>query len=246
MAKILSILSGKGGTGKSTISAALAVSLAARGHRVLVADLDIGLRSLDLLLGMENQVIFDLGDVLAKRCDLQAACVPHPKYPNLRLICPPASSGEEAVREIPGLLRRAGEGVDYLLLDLPAGLGFSVRIAQELSDLCIAVTTPDLVTVRDTRATLDLVLEAGPKPCRLVINKVNRAAMRTGGMADLDELMDRIGAPLLGVVPMDPYIASDGTLYPSEKRRGVQTQRILDAMAGRICGDYIPLILRSL
>ena len=79
MAKILSVLSGKGGTGKSTISAALAVSLAARGHRVMAVDLDIGLRSLDLLLGMENRIIFDIGDILAGRCELQAACVPHPK-----------------------------------------------------------------------------------------------------------------------------------------------------------------------
>ena len=246
MAKILSVLSGKGGTGKSTISAALAVSLAARGHRVLAVDLDIGLRSLDLLLGMENRIIFDIGDVLAGRCELQAACVPHSKYPNLRLLCPPAASGGEPAEELAVQLRRASEGTDYLMLDLPAGLGLSVRMAQELSDLCIAVTTPDLVTVRDTRTALDLVLKAGPKPCRLVVNKVNRAAMRAGGIIDLDELMDRIGAPLLGVIPMDPYIASDGVSLPSEKQRSGQTQKILDAMAGRICGEYVPLVLRSL
>lgn len=247
MTKIIAVVSGKGGTGKSTISAALALALASLGKSVLAADLDAGLRSLDLLLAMENRVVYDLGDVFSGRCELSAAMAAHGEFPLLKLLCAPSlpvSAGrEEILPELIGALRLAAQGFEYAILDLPAGLGFAVPVARELADLAVVVATPDLVTMRDARRTVDVLFSEGRKPCRLVINKVSRETMLAGGLRDLDEMMDTVGVPLLGVIPTDHFINS-----PLSGKRNCRcaelTREVFRAMARRINGEYIPLLLR--
>lgn len=248
MAKVISIISGKGGTGKSTVAASLSLSLASLGFSVLTADLDFGLRSLDLLLGVEDRVVFDIGDVLEGRCELEKAFVTHGEISGLKLLCAP-SDGYENFNDaaLLALLRRAAKGYDYCILDLPAGLDFSVAVAREVSDLVAVVTVPDRIAMRDTRKTVDLLLAEGQKPCRLIINKVGRESMAAGGLQDLDEMLDTIGIQLFGVVPWDPYVNMlPPTLAKPEKgKRKVLTQKVFDAMAERITGQYIPILLKS-
>lgn len=240
MAKIIAVVSGKGGTGKSTVSASLSLSLAALGCRVLAVDLDAGLRSLDLLLNLQDRVVFDLGDVLAGRCALADAAVPHGRYAGLKLLCAQADpSASLDTPETAELLRRAAEGFDYVILDLPAGLSLSVRLARELADLAALVTVPDRVTVRDTKRTADALLEGCRKPCRLIINKVSRDTMIAGGLKDLDELLDEVGLQLFGVIPFDPFINAHG------KGRAALTQRVFDAMAQRVTGRYVPILIKT-
>ena len=250
MAKIIAVVSGKGGTGKSTVSAALALALAKLGKSVLAADLDAGLRSLDLLLGMEDRVVYDLGDVLAGRCELSAALTAHGAFPRLGLLCAPAlptpAGGGEDFPGLTAALRAAAQGFEYAILDLPAGLGFALPIARELADLAVVVATPDLVTMRDARRTVDMLFCDGRKPCRLVINKVSRETMLAGGLRDLDEMMDVVGAPLLGVIPADEFISAPLLGTQGRKcRRAELTGEIFAAMARRITGEYVPLLLRT-
>lgn len=242
MAKIISIVSGKGGTGKSTVAASLSVSLASLGCSVLAVDMDIGLRSLDLLLGLENKCVFDMGDVLAGRCDLEHAMIAHPRYGQLKLLCPPADLSKDfQVNTAVEFIKTAAKQFDYVVLDLPAGVGLSVIMAKALADLVAVVTTPDLITLRDARTTVDTLLANCRKPCRLVINKVCRENLLASGIRDLDEVMDTIGIPLLAVVPMDPYINSGSR----GQGRASLTQRVFDAAARRVVGEYVPILIKT-
>lgn len=244
MTKIISVLSGKGGTGKSTVAAALSLSLAKLGSSVLAVDMDIGLRALDLLLGMENKLVYDLGDVVVGRCDISDAMASHDRYPKLRLLCAPANISKSfRLSAVVDILRQVAEKFDYLVLDLPAGVGMSVLLAKELSDLMLVVTAPDVITLRDSRQTVDALLSDCRCPCRLVINKVCRETMAVSGLKDLDEVIDRVGIPLLAVLPFDPYINATGN------RRGIRrsplAQKTIDAMARRVAGEYLPIVLKT-
>lgn len=244
LAKIISVISGKGGTGKSTISALLSQALASVGSAVLAVDLDMGLRSLDLLLGLENKVIFDIGDILAGKCAPEHALVSSEAVPGLKLLCAPLSldkSFEPAA--VAAILRQLAEGFDYLVVDTPAGLNLSVFMTKEIADLALVVTVPDIVTIRDTRKIVDILMEEERKPCRLIINKVSRGRMTAGNIQDLDQIIDTAGIPLFGVIPMDEYINSG--LSNGKGRQSAVIGKIFEAMAHRVIGQYVPIVLKK-
>lgn len=232
-AMILSVMSGKGGTGKSTLSASIGKIAAKRGKRVLLIDLDAGLGSLDLMLGMEN-LVFDLNDALDGRCSAMDAVYPHSKIENLYLATAPMVNGDafSFTAAIP-LFEEYHLKFDLVLLDLPAGLSMSVAAAN-ISSGVIVVTTPDAIAVRDAQRLSVLLPDI---PARLLINKVSKATMKAGGLIDLDEAIDLAGMQLLGVVPFDPFLAS--------AKRDPQTEEIVEAIVSRIEGKYVPIILRS-
>lgn len=234
MGTVFSVMSGKGGTGKSTLSASLGQIAARKGSKVLLVDLDAGLGSLDLMLGVENMV-FDLGDVLDGRCSPMDAVYPCPDLRNLSLACAPMVHGIPfSVADTVSLFAEYRRCFDLILLDLPAGITMSVEAANALADEVIVVVTPDRIAVRDAQRLADFLPD---KPARMLINKVSRAAMNAGGLTDLDEAIDLAGLQLLGVVPFDPYLSALG--------HDQQTLQILTAIVERICGKYVPLILRS-
>lgn len=245
MARIIAVVSGKGGTGKSTVAAALSVSLASLGCSVLAVDLDVGLRSLDILMGLENKLVFDIGDVLENRCDAEHALVCHERYRRLKLLCAPSDSSKVNIPYVIELLRGVAKGFDYVILDLPAGVGLSVIMAKALADLVAVVTVPDTVTLRDARKTVDVLLSSCRKPCRLIINKVSRAGILASGISDLDEVMDSVGIPLLAVIPDDPFINQTSNRFGRRERRAPFTQKVIDAAASRIVGEYVPLLLTT-
>lgn len=236
MAKYIAILSGKGGTGKSTVTAGLTRGLAELGARVLAVDMDAGLRSLDMLFSLEDKLVFDLGDVLSGRCAFSAAAVPLGGAPSAPRVCclPKAGMG---VSDTARLLREQDGAFDYVLLDLPAGLSYSIPAAAAMADLAVAVTVPERLSVRQARAAADELLRMRPVPCRLVINKVSRETMRQSGFADLDEVMDTVGAGLFAVLPWDQEI----NRAPSQLALG-----IFRAMALRLSGRYVPLMLSKI
>ena len=244
MPKWIAAVLGKGGTGKSTVSAGLSRALARLGYRVLIMDLDVGLRSQDLLLGLENRVVCDLGDVLHGRRPVADALVPVDACPGMSLLCGPSSHEDTAdFRQLCAALREAAAQFDYVVLDLPAGLGLSVELTLELADLAAVVTLPDLVAMRDARTAADALLERGSTACRLIINQVSRDSLRTGGLRDLDELMDGVGIQLCGVIPWDPCINS----HSASRREQQQplTRRVFDAIAQRVIGKYVPILMKS-
>ena len=156
MGKIIAVVSGKGGTGKTTFTANTGLALAALGYHVLCLDCDITLRNLDLALGLGDSALMDFSDVLAGRCTLQEAVVSHPKYPKLDLLAAPAADSREplAPEQMKELFRQIREEYSYCLMDSPAGLGLGFHLATDYADSAVVVTTTDQTALRDAQRTV--------------------------------------------------------------------------------------------
>ena len=236
-ARVIMVASGKGGTGKSTVSVLTGAALAARGRRVLLVELDSALRSVDYIAGVYGKTVYDVEDVLCGRCDAGKALVESPLYPGLFVISAPYSGGQVAAGALQSFLQQAG-GV----LDTAAGMGAPFEAARAAASLALICITPDPVAQRDGRIVCDALLEGGCEQVRLVINKVPRT-LAGQGIRDLDECIDTVGAQLLGVVPYSEAVLRAGataSALPKEEKAA----RVFAAMAARLCGVHAPLIVR--
>ncbi len=236
------ITSGKGGTGKTSTTAGVAACLAAMGHRVLCLDADIGLRNLDLTLGMTEQTLMDFTDVMQGRCPLSRAAVAHPTIENLWLITAPvtlpAGIGEEDMR---ALMRRIRTKYAFCLIDCPAGVGAEFRLAVCAADRAIVVCNTDYAALRDGQMAVQR-LRRLDIPVQLVMNRVKPRLLRKLRM-DIDDAMDQTGLPLLGIVPEDeiiPLAAARGQSVIIASRRGAPVAYY--NIARRIIGKRVPLM----
>ncbi len=200
----IAVVSGKGGTGKTSFVSGVGAALAIGGRRVLCLDCDVGLRNLDLALGLSDRALMDFSDVAQGRCPLDSAVVEHPNVPGLFLLTAPARSRGQPVTQtqMADLLREIRGRYDYCLLDAPAGLGSGFRLATCAADRCVVVTTADASSLRDAQHT---VMELGRFPAgtlHLVVNRVRKKMLRSMH-ATLDDAIDKAGLPLLGIVPED-------------------------------------------
>ena len=240
MGTIVSVVSGKGGTGKSTIAASLGITAARQKKRVLLADLDAGLCSLDLFFHMQDRIVYNLGDVCSGRCTPADAVFAHMDNPYVSLVCAPAVNFSDFhIADVLPALREYQKQFDLIFLDMPAGISAAAEASNLLSDETLVVVTPDLISVRDAqRLAAFLPLEH----VHLLINKVSRSTVQLGGLSDLDEAVDMVGVPLLGVLPLDigisGYIAED-------KRCSPLTRKIFSALIERLNSRYVPLILKT-
>lgn len=214
MGEIISVISGKGGTGKTTVCAAIATCLAADGKRVLCIDTDIGLRNLDIALGMSDLPIVAFTDVMHGHYSLDEA-TQHPKLPGLFLLTAPVRENQEIVDAdaFGRMLEDVRKFFDFCLIDAPAGIGTGFRLATRFADRFLIVATPDPASMRDAGCAADLLQLDGKEDIQLV---VNRAALRMFTRMELtvDDMMDEVGLPLIGLVPEDPDVtlaAADGT-----------------------------------
>lgn len=205
MATVIAVTSGKGGTGKTSLVGAVGSCLAALGHPTLCIDMDVGLRNLDLTLGLSDRALMDFTDVVEGRCPLEKAVVEHPEIRGLFLLTAPFSLPldvpEEAMR---GLLRQARERFDYILLDAPAGLGQGFQLAVCGCDRAIVVSTTDASALRDAQRTVT-VLSQRVEQIHLVVNRVQPKLLKKLHTT-IDDAMDAAGLPLLGVVPEDNLV----------------------------------------
>lgn len=242
MGEVIVITSGKGGTGKTTLTAGLGAALARLGRRVLCIDCDVGLRNLDLSLGMADAALMDFSDVLAGRCPLARAAAVHPKVEKLFLLTAPLSLPEELAREGPfqGLLDQARQQYDSVLIDSPAGLGPGFRLAVSGADRAVVVTLSDPASLRDAqRVVLQL---SRLERVQLVVNRVQGSLLRRLGTT-IDDAMDAAGLPLLGLVPEDVQVvlaAGNGQLVQELGRRGAGTA--FRNIALRLTGQETPLM----
>lgn len=242
MGTVISIVSGKGGVGKTTLCANLAFSLAMRGSSVIAIDGDMGLRNLDILLGLESKAPYDLVDILENRCTVNQAIVVHDELRNLHFI--PGSEDYAAVidrRAFRRLSRWLAAHYDYVLIDAPAGVGEGFRNVVFCADRCIVVSTPDLTAVRDAGRTAALIAGIAPAQSELVINKVRKQMMKKGYLRNVDEVMDSISLPLLGLVPHDDDVvihSNRGGILPRQKSA---TASAFMNIAARLEGEDMPL-----
>ncbi len=234
------VTSGKGGVGKSTVSVGLSCALAARGQRVLVIDTDAGLRSLDLMLGISDRAVYDLGDVFARRCEPSLAICESPLCDNVFVITAPSTLEDlGSPAEMRYLCRGLAEHYDHVIIDCPAGLGRGFRTAIAAADRAIIVSTPDAVCARDAYI-VSTKLDEQHIPYKMVVNRLRPRAIMRGNMPDLDTVMDQAGVPLLGVIPEDEAVTlatAQGTAFPP-KSYGA---RCFANIAARYCGETVPL-----
>ena len=232
--------SGKGGTGKSTTVVYIGISLADMGYKVLLVDMDIGLRCLDIMLGVAQNIVFDMGDMLMGRCAPEEAVISVEKIPNLYLLPAPANANDCKTENFFNVFEKALEFFDYVLIDSPAGIDFGFEVAVSLAQRAIIVTMPDKVCIADARrvaAALDKVLKMEK---RLIINRIDPRLVRQGVCLDIDEIIDGSQIQLIGAVPYDRKLANSslrGSLC-LEDTAGI---RAFDRIAQRITGANVPL-----
>ena len=200
----IAVVSGKGGTGKTSFTAGVGTALALSGKRVLCIDCDVGLRNLDLALGLSDRALMDFSDVAQGRCSLESAVVGHPTVSGLFLLTAPVRSRNLFIteEEMAALLARVREQFDICLLDAPAGLGTGFRLATCAADRCVVVTTADASSLRDAQHTVMELNRFGTGRLHLVVNRVRRKLLHSMH-ATIDDAIDKAGLPLIGVVPED-------------------------------------------
>ena len=208
MGKIIAVVSGKGGTGKTSFTASVGICLANGGAKVLCLDCDIALRNLDLALGLSDRAIMDFNDVIMGRCTLEEAVVPHEKYSSVHLLAAPLSNGDLSIttKQMMALGDAIREVYDYCLVDAPAGFTQGFRWAVAMADRVVVVTTTDPSSLRDAQRTVQELQHFPNGRLHLVVNRVQKKllkAMRT----NIDDAIDTAGLPLLGVIPEDEDVS---------------------------------------
>lgn len=243
MSQIIAVTSGKGGTGKTTLCAAVATCLAAEGHSVLCIDVDLGLRNLDISLGMAEQAPISFADVIAGRYELRDAA-PHPEIPGLFLLTSPVVDMGDRIRfqDFDAMLQDVRKRYEYCLIDSPAGIGNGFRFATRYADEVILVATPDPASLRDAARTADQLIGMGSERIRLVVNRVTHALFRRLRWT-VDDMMDEVGIPLLGLVPEDESVvlaAAANQPLISRTDRGAALAYL--HIARRLQGRRVPLL----
>jgi septum site-determining protein MinD len=236
------VTSGKGGVGKTTTTANVGAALAKRGHSVVLVDMDIGLRNLDLVLGVEKRIVFDLVEVVEGRCQLRQALIKDKRFPALSMLPAAQTREKEAVSEeaMTRVVAELAESADYVIVDCPAGIehGFRTAIAGALE--AIVVTTPEVSAIRDADRVVGK-LNAVKKPFRLIVNRVRPEMVKSGDMLSVDDVCSVLSAELLGVVPDDEEVID--TTNRGEPIVLDETQRlagIYDKIARRLSGEIVP------
>ena len=243
MGTVIVVTSGKGGTGKTTLTAGISSCLAAIGHRVLCIDMDIGLRNLDISLGMSDRVVMDFSDVVQGRCSLERGAAEHPVIKGLFLLTSPMRlpAGSITKEQMLAFLAEARTSFDYVIIDSPAGIGSGFQLATACADRAIVVTTNDPSALRDAQRAVSELGHSLPD-IHLVMNRIQPKVMKRLHTT-IDDAMDAAGLPLLGVVPEDPQVTlalGEGQPLVLASRRGAAVACL--NIAKRIDGQRIPLM----
>ncbi len=238
MARKIILASGKGGVGKSSLTAGLSVALADAGKKVLAVDMDIGLRSLDLILGLNEKQIFNWGDIILGYCDFEDALIS--SEPVSLLGAPPEFNESFTVENLKNVIDIADEKFDFILLDAPAGIGEGLMLAAGVADDGIVVVTSDEVSVRSGEIASRKLYDSGIENVSVIINRFKESYSAKGRYLNIDDVIDSSKLRLLGIVPEDPQItfcAMKGK--PVEK--STPSYRAFKRIQKRLFGENIPL-----
>jgi len=243
MGKVWMIASGKGGVGKSTISAALAVALARHQRRVCVIDADVGLRSIDLMLGLHDKAVFDLFDVVNGDCKLNDALVAHVDYPRLFLLTTSQAEYPDAMNadKFETVLKALRRQFDFVLIDCPAGIGSIVTDAGKLADACILVVTPDDMSIRDAERTSAVLFENKQLELHLAVNRVDNKLISDSLIMQPQQIADCIGVPLIGEIPLNEQVYRALLCHKTaSETRDRSLTKAIEALALRVEGGQTP------
>ena len=244
-ATVVTVSSGKGGVGKTTFSANVAIALAMNGFKVVCIDADIGLRNLDVILGLENRIVYDLVDVIEGRCRLRQAMIRDKRLSELYLI-PAAQTRDKSAVTPSDMIRLCDElrhEVDWIILDCPAGIERGFRNALAPADVVVVVTNPEVSAVRDADRIIGLVEAEEKGPVKLVINRLNPAMVKRGDMMAAGDVTELLAVELAGIIPEDECVvisANRGQPIALDPKSKAGTA--FHNIARRLTGEQVPFM----
>lgn len=244
--RVIVVTSGKGGVGKTTTTANIGAGLARMGHKVVLVDTDIGLRNLDLLMGLENRIVYNIVDVVEERCKLQQALVKDKRMPELSLLPAAQTRDKSAINEeqIKAVILELKKTFDFILVDSPAGIEQGFLNATAGANEAIVVCTPEMSSVRDADRIIGL-LEAKEdlETCKLVINRVRPGMIKANDMMDVDDVLEILSIKLLGVIPEDEdIIVSTNKGEPVVNTETSLAGKAYRNIARRVSGEDVPFL----
>lgn len=243
MGEVIVITSGKGGVGKTTTTANIGIGLSQMGKKVLVIDTDLGLRNLDVVMGLENRIIYNLVDVIAGNCRLKQALIRDKRFPELCLLPSAQTKDKTSVspEQMKKLVDELREEYDYVLLDCPAGIeqGFQNAIAGARRS--IVVTTPEVSAIRDADRIIGLLEASGIRNNQLLINRLRVDMVRRGDMMSVDDVTEILAVELLGVIPDDEQVVIATNQGEPVVGDGSQAGAAYERICRRLAGKEIPI-----
>jgi septum site-determining protein MinD len=246
MSRIIVVTSGKGGVGKTTCTANIGMALAQRGHKVAVIDADFGLRNLDLLLGLENRIVYTAMEVLAGECRLEQALVRDKRQPNLALLPAAQNRTKDAVTpdQMKQIVNQLSGSFAYILIDSPAGIEMGFRNAIAPAKEALIVTTPEIAAVRDADRVVGLLEANDIKKLHLIVNRLKPAMVQEDKMMSVKDVQEILAIPLIGVVPDDERVivsTNRGEPLVLSPNPSVVSMAI-NNIARRIEGERVPFL----
>jgi septum site-determining protein MinD len=245
VAKVVTVTSGKGGVGKTTATANLGAALAASGDKVVCVDADIGLRNLDVVLGLENRIVYDLVDIIEGRCRLRQALIRDKRLPELFLIPAAQTRDKSAVSpsDMVRLCNELREEHDWILIDSPAGIERGFRNAIAPADVVLVVTNPEVSAVRDADRIIGLIEAEEKGPAQLVINRIRPNMVRRGDMLSAEDVLELLAVELVGMVPEDENIVtSTNRGMPVALNGKSKAGQAFRNIARRLKGEEVPFV----
>lgn len=244
MGKVIVVTSGKGGVGKTTSTVNIGCALSAIGKKVILLDADIGLRNLDVIMGLQDKVVYDFLDVIEGRCRLRQAVIEDKRNPGLYMLAASQTRdkndiSEEQMKKLCGELR---DNYDFVIIDCPAGIEQGFKNAVAAAESAIVVAVPEYSSIRDADRILSKLEDGGMEKIRLIINKVKPEMIRKGQAPGADEIIEHLATELLGIVPDDDEIviaANKGEIAVMEDRGAAAAA--YRNIARRLMGETVPL-----
>ncbi len=245
-ARVITVTSGKGGVGKTTLAANLSVALAMQGQRVVVIDADVGLRNLDVMLGLENRIVYDLVDVIEGRCRLRQAMVRDKRLSELFLL-PAAQTRDKSAVQPEDMIRvceNLREQHDFILIDSPAGIEQGFRYAVAPADEVLIVTNPEIPAVRDADRVVGLIEAEEIGPARLIVNRIKPDLVQRGEMLSIADVVELLAIDLIGIVPEDQsvLIAANRGQPLAFSRNSSPAAQAFHNVVRRILGEDVPFL----
>jgi len=246
MGEVIVITSGKGGVGKTTTTANIGTGLALLGKKVVLVDADIGLRNLDVVMGLENRIVYDLVDVIQGVCRLRQALIKDKRLDQELFLMPAAQTKDKTAvtpEQMAELCEELKKKFDYVLIDSPAGIERGFKNAIAGAEKAIIVTTPEVSAVRDADRIIGLLEAAELYEPKLIINRIRQDMVKRGDMMDIDDMIDILAIDLLGVVPEDEKIViSTNKGEPAILDENSKAGRAYKNISRRILGEHVPLM----
>ena len=246
MSEVIVITSGKGGVGKTTTTANIGTGLAQLNKKVVMIDTDIGLRNLDVVMGLENRIVYNLVDVVEGKCRIRQALIKDKKYPDLCLLPSAQTRDKTSVKpeQMVKLTKDLAEEFDYILLDCPAGIEQGFKNAIAGADRALVVTTAEISAIRDADRIIGLLASSQIKNPELIINRIRPNMIKRGEMMDVEDIVELLSIELIGVIPDDEYIITQTNKgEPAVSNKKSPSGKGYMEIAQRILGENVEITI---